>query len=164
MKKMTEKEKKAELFGKQSLLPTPKQWAELHQMYVATDKTGDVWMYATKPRKLSVSWVNDILGGFNITSLVKPQTGENWEDSLYIPTSLRTKYKAYTEPKIEWLKMYVKNKRTYKDCKIVGFSLACSDDIYIMIEKGDDNVIPYTLDEMFNDFTWLDGTPFGEEV
>ena len=73
---------------------------------------------------------------------------------------IKPKYKAYTEPKIEWIGkdiLRVSDKRELTICSI---------------EKGDfDNYVlgitdlgRCTLDYLFEITTWLDGSPFGKEI
>lgn len=111
MRIMTEEEEKIELFGKQSLLPTPQKWGEKHQLYTATEANGDIFAYIEQPKidKNDNGWIVDNWA-INITKLVQPQTGENWKNSLYIPTSLRPNYMPYTEFDTNWIGEKVKFK------------------------------------------------------
>jgi len=162
MREMTEKEKKAELCGKQSLLPTPEEWGEEHQLYVATDRSGNVWAYIEKPKKNDFNWVKNYDIAVYITNLVKPQTGENWEDSLYIPTSLRPKYEPYKEPKLDWIdkEVYDHENETKGIIKEIGKRNGAW---YVKVKLfcGTRTV---GLDRSLEDFTWSDGTPFGELI
>ena len=71
--------------------------------------------------------------------------------------AIQPKYKAYTEVKIEWLD----NK------KVLDKDTGIEWDINYL---GKDNKVTigneheYSLTFMFEHFTWIDGTPFGEEI
>ena len=78
-------------------------------------------------------------------------------DSWKYIREIQPKYKAYTEPKIEWLD----NK------KVLDKDTGIEWDINYL---GKDNKVTigneheYSLAFMFEHFTWIDGTPFGEEI
>ena len=71
--------------------------------------------------------------------------------------AIQPEYKAYSEPKVEWIGKPMLNKKTGKRYSIR--SIAYYGEV-LAIETYEG--LKYTMQEMFNEWTWLDGTPCGE--
>ena len=72
------------------------------------------------------------------------------------------KYEPYIEPKLEWVKdnLNVKDKETGTKYKITGIDYVGDGKWKITLDQWR---CVYLL-EMFEHYTWLNGTPFGEEI
>ena len=79
--------------------------------------------------------------------------------SLWYPAE--EKYKPYDSSSIRLLHGYVIRKKDGKKMLISGYARLGDELLYIFF-KGDPH--NYTPKEMLADFTWEDGTPFGQEV
>jgi hypothetical protein len=78
--------------------------------------------------------------------------------SLWYP--VEEKYKPYDSPSIQMINEGVIRKRDGKKMDINGYARLDDKLLYIFFRGDAHN---YTPEEMFDYFTWEDGTPFGEK-
>jgi len=73
---------------------------------------------------------------------------------------IKPKYKAYTEPKFEWIGKEVKHKSGSQILEIRGF-VKDNDNTWFVYFKT--CIMRKSLTLMFNNMQWLDGEPFGDK-
>lgn len=136
---------------------------EFGQEVQVRDNKGEYWRKAfficyVKQSKTPYLTVDDkeLLEGFekgNICTAIV-----SWKCARTIPEK---EYVPYKEPRIDWVKekREIKEKTTGITCNITGIIIK-EENLEVDINDHEDD---FTMEELLEDFTWLDGTPCGEE-
>ena len=137
---------------------------EYFEMYGAIDKDGYTCLYNSKPAILdNDAWCSTDDNTFlEASRLIEPSECD-WKDSLYTPKALRPEYEAYSEPKLEWIDKDIVHKRDKNmACYIDSITRdSCDENVFaIRTDWGTE----YTCEQLFKDWTWLDGSIIGKEV
>ena len=143
---------------------TMKELGDFLEMDIAMDEDGKVFAYGRRPILSDGEWGNrycetytDII---NVTKIIVFPSCD-WKHSLYVPACMKTKYKAYTEPKLEWVGKILVNPNNFK-YEIVGKK----DNDLVVFGYDTTKYSAFNLEPLYSlGWTWAaDGTPFGELI
>jgi hypothetical protein len=76
--------------------------------------------------------------------------------------AIEPEYKAYTEPKLEWLRKIIIDKETNRKFIISSISKSLENEYILFSTIGTNLSMSIRLPILFRDYTWSDGSPCGE--
>jgi len=150
-------------------LPTMAEWSELHQFPCSMDENKKSYMFVSMPKEQRIEWRSQNNLWINITNLIQ-QPICDWKDSLYIPKSMRPRYKEYDfhdDFEMCWIGEEVVIHENV--CIISGIKqtkLILSDkDAYEVYHRFGDSFLKTSFEMLNEGWIWNKSQkPFGEEI